>query len=178
MSIKRLNKEVFSAKGPIVKIGNEDVEFLKEEVQYNERHRIRLCTHENVEDTLHEMLIVLNKGIYIRPHKHLSKSESFHIVEGLVNVIIFDQEGKIVDVIPMGAYPSAHKFYYRLSPKCYHTPIIVSDIVVFHETTNGPFTGEDTVFAPWAPNEQDSVGVEKFMYQLTTDIAALDISPK
>lgn len=36
------------------------------------------------------MLIVMAKGSYIRPHKHKNKSESFHIIEGLLDVIVFD----------------------------------------------------------------------------------------
>ena len=87
---------------------------LKEKGLMNKRQRSRLCAHNEVGDTLHEMLIIHTKDTYVRPHKHLNKSESFHIVEGSLNVILFDEEGQITDVIQMGNYLSGNFFYYRL----------------------------------------------------------------
>ena len=74
------------------------------------RSRIRLCAHPDVNDTLHEMLIVHEKGTYVRPHKHLNKTESVHIIEGSVDVVIFDDDGNITDVIQMGDYKSGRNF--------------------------------------------------------------------
>ena len=65
----------------------------------NTRERVRLCTHQSVEDAVHEMLIVHIKGTYIRPHKHPNKSESFHIIEGNLDVVVFDDAGDLLEVI-------------------------------------------------------------------------------
>jgi hypothetical protein len=48
----------------------------------------------------------------------------------------------------------------------FHTLIIRSDVLVFHETTNGPFDRRDTVFAPWAPQDGDVNAVSTFMADL------------
>lgn len=168
MRVKQLNEEVLFADDRIVKVGRRDIEFLKERARCNQRKRIRLCAHKDIDNRLHEMLIVHTKDTYVRPHKHLNKSESFHIIEGLVDVVVFDEVGDIIEVVQMGDYSSERKFYYRVSDSYYHSLFITSDFLVFHETTNGPFRRSDTVFAPWAPEEGDSVAVKGFMEQLQT----------
>ena len=101
------------------------------------------------------MLIVLTKDDYIRPHKYLYKTESFHVIEGSAVVIFFDEEGGIQEVIHVGDTSSGKQFYFRNDDARFHTQIITSDFLVFHEVTNGPFNRDDTIFAPWAPEEND-----------------------
>lgn len=162
MRVKQFNEEVLFADDRSVKVGCRDIEFLKERAGYNERRRIRLCAHKDIDDILHEMIIVLKKDAYIRPHKHLTKTESYHIVEGLVDIVIFDEIGNIVEVVRMGSYSSGLVFYYRTSGPYYHVMLIRSDFLIFQETTNGPFKRSDTIFAPWAPEESDSAKVKEF----------------
>lgn len=166
MQAKTVNSEVFESEEPIVKISRADIAFLKSRAAQNERKRIRLCTHRGVNDLLHEMLIVHEKSVYVRPHKHSFKIESVHIIEGLVDVVVFDDEGNISDVIPMGDYASGLKFYSRMSNPYYHTLLIRSEVLVFHEITNGPFKKEDTIFAPWAPFETDLDAINGFMMEI------------
>jgi cupin fold WbuC family metalloprotein len=160
------NEEVLYATDPIVQIDRDDIADLVQRSDRNPRARIRICSHRSAEDKVHEMLIVHARKTYVPPHKHLAKSESFHVIEGLVDVVLFDEAGKLSEVIPMGDYRSGRKFYYRLSDPCYHTLLINSDHLVFHETTNGPFDRADTVFAPWAPDPSDAFAVEAFMDKL------------
>ena len=136
-----------------------EIEYFKRLSLKNDRKRIRLCAHSAPTNILHEMLIVHGKDAYVRPHKHPGKSESVHIIEGLVDVVLFADDGRIDHVINMGEYSSGNIFFYRLEEPIFHTLIIRSDILVFHETTNGPFDREMTLFAPWAPIDtaQDSI---------------------
>ena len=178
MHAKQINEEVFIAEDPIVTVGYQDIEFLKEKSKYNRRKRIRLCAHRDVEDKVHEMFIVHTKETYVRPHKHLNKSESFHINEGSVDVVVFDDDGNIMEVIQMGDYSSGRKFYYRISAPYYHTLYITSEFLVFHETTKGPFRRDDTIFAPWSPEEGDIAAVEKFMKQLAQAVESSILPPE
>lgn len=166
MRMKRANDEVFYADEPIVRVGCREIEFLKERADLNERKRARLCAHTGTDDKLHEMVIVLKKEAYIRPHKHLNKTESFHIIEGLVDVVIFDEDGRIVDVVEMGDYSTARNLYYRLSDPYYHTVLIRSDFLVFHETTDGPFDRSKSIFAAWAPEETDYMAGREYNMRL------------
>ena len=164
------NTEVMYSIDKIERINKNNIEEFKLLSSKNPRKKIRLCVHHNKNELIHEMLIVHERGVYIRPHKHLGKIESTHIIEGIVDVVIFDDYGNIEDVIRMGDYASGNIFYYRLAASLYHTLIIRSDILVFHETTNGPFNRIDTVFPSWAPLEENEQCVFNYMNQLTQEI--------
>ena len=147
------------------------IKWLKAKAIGNTRERVRLCTHQSVEDAVHEMLIVHIKGTYIRPHKHPNKSESFHIIEGTLDIVIFDDAGNIFEVVNMGEYSSGDQFFWRLSQSYFHTVIPRSDVVVFHETTGGPFVKETSnVPAPWSPTEDDIESIDLYTKRLNTSV--------
>lgn len=163
---RSLSPEVLYSEAVITATDRSDIAHFKQLSSRNLRKRIRLCAHGAPDDRLHEMLIVHERGAYVRPHKHPGKSESTHIIEGLVDVVMFDDDGTIGSVIRMGDYASGRIFYYRLAVPVFHTLIIRSDVLVFHETTNGPFDRMDTVFAPWAPDDGDVDSVSAFVSDL------------
>ena len=148
---KPYNNEVLFASEPLVRVDRELIELLKARVAGNERKRMRLCAHQDVQDALHEMFVVHTQETYVRPHKHPG-SESFHVIEGLVDVVLLDDAGRVTHVIRMGEYTSGLPFFHRLSQPCFHTLIIRSELIVFHETKNGPFQPSDTAFPSWAPD--------------------------
>jgi cupin fold WbuC family metalloprotein len=102
------------------------------------------------------------RGVYVRPHKHVGKTESMHVVQGLAEVVFFDEGGTVREVVPVGDPQSGRAFYYRLASPWYHTLSVSTDFFVFHEVTNGPFRREDTLFAPWSPDEADANGIAQF----------------
>jgi len=151
-----INEEVFTTSDSIAKVSKKDIEWLKAKALGNSRERVRLCAHQRVEDAVHEMLIVHTKGTYIRPHMHPNKSESFHIIEGALDILVFDDFGAIIEVVNMGEYSSGDQFFWRLSESYFHTVIPRSDLVIFHETTSGPFVRETSnVPASWSPVEDE-----------------------
>ena len=165
---KAESAEVRYATDAIVLVDAGDVAGLKRAAEENVRRRARLCAHHSVGDRLHEMLIVHTSDTYVRPHKHLDKSESFHIIEGDVDVVVFNDDGGVAEVMRMGAFASGRPFYYRLAAPLFHTLLIRSDVLVFHETTSGPFSRADTVFAPWAPEDGDASAVRRYLADLET----------
>ena len=166
MQFKELNSEVLVANGALTQVGRADIELLKKKAAENPRRRSRICAHRGNEDRIHEMLIVLAADCYIRPHKHFGKSESLHLIEGSASAVFFDDAGAVTEVVPLGDYPSRHPFYYRLEVPRFHTLLIHSAFLVFHETTNGPFNRADTAFASWSPEETDLAGRQLFMKHL------------
>lgn len=163
---RSLNPEVLYSESAITVTDRSDIDLFKKLSSRNQRKRIRLCAHVEPNDLLHEMLIVHERGAYVRPHKHPGKTESTHIIEGLVDVVVFDDEGRIESVIRMGDYASGKTFYYRMAIPVFHALIIRSDVLVFHETTNGPFDRRDTIFAPWAPEDSDVNFASDFLADL------------
>jgi len=170
MNLRKASEEVYIALDPIVRLGSEEVAFLKEAATRSPRRRARICAHKSNDDKLHEMLIAIAGDSYIRPHKHFGKSESFHIVEGTVDVAVFDDAGKLVDVVELGAPGSGRRFFYRLSESAFHTLVIRSQFLVMHEVTNGPFDPKQSAAAAFAPEEADRAAAQAYMRKVTAEV--------
>ena len=56
MNFKEVNKEVLYTTDTIVNINSENIERLKNIAVGNSRKRVRLCCHNDIENSLHEML--------------------------------------------------------------------------------------------------------------------------
>jgi len=168
--IKEFNEEVLYATDQVVKVGREELDLLKERAKNNKRHIMRICAHPNTEDTLHEMFIAIQQGAYIRPHRHLNKSESFHVIEGTVDVVLFNDNGSVTQINRVADLASGGTFYHRVSDPFYHTLLVRSEYLVFHEITNGPFKQEHTEYAPWAPTERDVARVRAYYSELSKSV--------
>lgn len=169
--MKPLGPGVHVADEPIVHVGRSDIGFLKEGVYDNERSRTRLCAHKENGNKLHEMFIVMGRDTYIRPSQHLNKDESLHVLEGSADFVFFDEQGRVVKIVALGDYSSGRQFYCRTPAFTFHTLVIQSELLIVHETTQGPFDRADTVFASWAPEDGDKAAVSRFMERLRAQIA-------
>lgn len=119
-------------------------------------HKCALCLHHDPRDPVHEMLNVFSRGFYAAPHRHPSKCETKTILRGRLLVVLFDEAGRVSRRITLGD-PATGIRCVRLEANIYHTNLPLDDIVVFLETTSGPYLGpEGSEFAPWAPNETDA----------------------
>src|SRR5262245_27404782 len=137
MPIRENSLEVLVALDDVVEIAGADVLALGRRTAESPRRRSRLCAHRDPEERLHEMFICLQQDTYVRPHKHARKVESFHIVQGEVDVLIFNEEGLIQQVLSLGEFRSQKPFYYRLTVPAFHSVLPRTPLVFFHETTNG-----------------------------------------
>ena len=157
---KKINEEVYYTKDGITWVGNKEIKWLKQNAIQNVRKRARICAHHDPDDALHEMIIALTEDIYVVPHKHRHKTESFHIIEGVQKVILFDDDGEVVNYFVMGGDSPDRISYLRIPSETYHTVLPLSPVVVFHETTNGPFLPQKTIYASWAVKEDDVSSIE------------------
>ena len=173
MKIRKQSDEVFYAEGAIVTLAAADLEFLKQQTLRNPRKRARLCAHRDVSDPLHEMIIVNARDTYVRPHKNTAKPKSFQMLEGMMDVVVFDDAGKVTSVTRLGPYGSGHSSYFRLHETRFHTLRTLTPIGIFQETTRGPFVMGDTVFAAWAPEDKDIAACELFLRRIDADVARL-----
>ncbi|HUL51243.1 MAG TPA: WbuC family cupin fold metalloprotein [Candidatus Nitrosotalea sp.] len=174
MEIKRISDEVFYAGGEIIEFGARELDFLKAQTARNPRKRARLCTHIDAADRLHEMIIVNVRDTYVRPHKNTNKPKSFQVLEGRMDVVVFDDHGTVISVTHLGSYDSGRPYYFRLHETRYHTLRTTSDIVLFQETTIGPFRQGDTVFAPWAPEDGQVAACAEFLKNMDAAVARLN----
>jgi cupin fold WbuC family metalloprotein len=152
-------------------IGRDSIDFLKSRLPSSPLGRVRVCAHASDLDTLHEMVIAMGRETYIRPHRHLTKTESYHLIEGEMDVILFDGQGRIRQVVEMGPADAGKIVFYRLSISAFHSMVIRTPTVVFQETTNGPFRKEETLYAPWAPMDADGERVARFRHDMARELA-------
>jgi cupin fold WbuC family metalloprotein len=147
----------------IIEIRPEQLGELKRAAAEAPLKRARLCLHHDHSDQVQEMVIAFDRGTYVRPHRHRGKTESFHVIEGELEVVFFDDGGRVTRRVRMGPRDSGHAFLYRLSSSLWHSVVPLSDFVVIHETTTGPFVKGETEFPPWGPEDSDAAGVREFL---------------
>lgn len=152
--------EVLYPEEDIAVVNTSDLQELKRLALLNPSQRVRLCTHRSPNDRLHEMFIVHAQDCYVRPHKHIKKTESITILEGEVDVVLFNEDGKILQINQLGAPETRKIFYQRLPQETYHMLIIRTELLVFHEITSGPFRRGNTIFPDWAPAKQGVASME------------------
>jgi cupin fold WbuC family metalloprotein len=154
---------IFYNDSEIVEVGHDWYERLKQCAFDADRKRARLCLHHSPNDPLHEMIIVFHRDTVIRPHRHLTKTESFHMIFGELDIVLFDSEGMATRVIQMGNLASGKTHVYRLSGPVWHSVIVRTEYAAIHEVTNGPFSVEDSDFAPWAPSDSEPQRLREFL---------------
>ena len=159
--------EVIVNTEPVAKVDDKVVQDLKKRAAAGPNGQARLCLHRDLGDPVQEMIIVHCKGAYVRPHKHECETESFHVIEGAMLVVLFGEGGAEVDRFRMGERPAGDCFVCRIEKGLWHTMVPLTDAVVFLETTQGPFRGEDhNTYASWAPQPDDKKGVAAFLERL------------
>jgi cupin fold WbuC family metalloprotein len=105
------------------------------------RKRKNLNLHSSDDFCCHRLFNAIEPGSYIRPHRHLdpAKDETFVIVRGALGVIMFNDDGSIVDSVILTAGGPA---------------IAVAPGTVFFEAKAGPYLPLSTEEIPdWAPAE-------------------------
>ena len=128
------------------------------------RLRMNHNFHSGAADNPHRFLNVLLRGTYIRPHRHSAppKSESFIVLEGMADVILFDDRGAVTARYPLGAEsPEGRLWGVDISPGVWHTILARTARVVCFEVKPGPWIpSTDKEFAAWAPaeNNPDAAG--------------------
>jgi cupin fold WbuC family metalloprotein len=163
---------VFYGSKALVLVDRSIIEFLKEQARTNRMRRARICAHPDPDADQHDMLIASHRDTYVAPHRHLLKSESFLVIEGEADVLLFGQDGRLATRFTMGPCGSNHPFFYRMPAGQYHGLDIRSELVVFAESTKGPFRPEETENAAWAPAPHDTAAGRAFIAALPRSAVA------
>lgn len=149
------NSAVLIAEQPFGTISSDAIERLKNMALAAPLKRARICLHGSHEDAVQEMVIALHRDTYIRPHRHQNGTESFHMIEGAVLVVFFEETGDVLKTLRLEADIRA-TFLYRLSASFWHAVIPLTEFAVFHEVAKGPFGLSE--YPAWEPaNEPGAI---------------------
>lgn len=175
-AFRRVAPEVYYADGGFYAVGPEEIGLLKQTAAGSPRKRARLCLHGGPDDTQQEMVIVMHRDAYVRPHRHHDKVETFSMLEGRCRLLTFEEDGtpqKLETLCPPG---SGQPFFYRMPTGLYHTLLFDEEWTVFIETTVGPFDPGASEGASWAPPEDDPRGGHAFLQAVV--VSASSVSKK
>lgn len=147
-------------------LGQQEIDEVVAAALVNGSGRARINAHRSLDAEIHEMVIAFRGGSYVRPHRHRSKRESFHVIAGRIDAVVFDDQGTVKQRLKLGAYGSEFPFYLRSEHNDWHCFVVVSDLALVHETTNGPFRQDDSEFPTWAPNPDDEESIRIFLNRI------------
>jgi cupin fold WbuC family metalloprotein len=119
----------------------------------------RLRAHHNIHatpaDPVQRFLVVAQRDSYFRPHRHASRSELALLLRGAVDVLLFDDAGRVLARHAVGA--DADNFAYETPQGVWHTLVPRAAGCAFLEVKEGPYDPATAVqFAAWAPPEGDA----------------------
>jgi cupin fold WbuC family metalloprotein len=154
--VRQVAPEVLYADQEVVTADPALVAALRAMAEASPRRRARLCAHPDPDAAQQEMLIVMAGDSYVRPHRHLHKSETLTVLEGAAEALLFSGDGRLEQRIDMAPFGGTGAFFYRMPAGRYHSLMIRTPWLVFLETTAGPFAPDASEGAPWAPPEDGS----------------------
>jgi cupin fold WbuC family metalloprotein len=117
----------------------------------------RLRAHMNVHDTLdanvQRLFIATEPETYMRPHRHPEdhKWEFFVVLEGAIDLLIFEEDGSLQQRIPMA--PDKTRAV-EVPPGTWHAYVCQQSGTLALEVKEGAYIPTpEADFAPWSPAE-------------------------
>ena len=135
---------VFCRHSDIVSIDEKDIVALKSAAFEAPLKRARYCLHRDSDAPVQEMVIAVHRESRIPVHRHMGKCESVHMIEGEMEILVYNEKKELDTTIGLGPLGSGRSIFCRISSEIWHSVKPLSEFVVFHETTRGPFLKEET----------------------------------
>ena len=145
----KAKSESYYCRAKSIVIDDAAVAWLKEKLKATPGNTVRICLHQDAASQFHEMLIAHKRGGEFKAHKHLAKSESYHVIEGRLRVNRYDEQGKVSEFLILGPAGSGLPFLHRIPIGVWHSTEPDGDYVIFHESKPGPFVSTDNVYPDW-----------------------------
>ena len=120
------------------------------------RKRLNYNFHESLDDPVQRLIVVMQKGTYIRPHRHAveNKWEFAVALQGRMQVILLNDDGSLKERVELA--PGGQTIGLEIPAAAWHTWLALEEDAAFFECKRGPYHPEKTnVFAPWSPPEGD-----------------------
>jgi len=117
------------------------------------RLRAHLNVHENLDSAVQRLFIATEPATYMRPHRHVEahKWEFFVVLDGQIDLLIFDAAGHVMQRTPMSRTATRAV---EIPPNTWHAYVCMQPGTVALEVKEGAYlpTPEHD-FAPWSPAE-------------------------
>jgi len=117
----------------------DDFDELDEMALQSDRKRSHLNLHGSYDEKVQRLFISLLKGSYVEPHYHElpHQWEIFVVVEGVVEVTIYNTDGSEIERLLVGEGQSCKVV--EIAPMDIHSVRCISDKALMLEVKEGPF---------------------------------------
>lgn len=142
-------------------ITTEDLHELAGKAADSERQRAHLNVHEALDANVQRLFIATEPETYMRPHRHpeAHKWEFFVVLEGAIDLLIFEEDGTLKQRIPMS--PDRTRAV-EVPPGTWHAYVCQQSGTLALEVKEGAYIPTpEADFAPWSPAE-NMPGAAKF----------------
>lgn len=116
------------------------------------RGRTHLNLHDTTDDPIQRVVIALEPGTYVRPHRHGDGVwELFVALDGACAVLIFDDQGVVTQRVDLAADGARLA---QVPVGTWHSVVALEPGTIAFECKPGPYCQTtDKNFAAWAPQE-------------------------
>jgi cupin fold WbuC family metalloprotein len=136
-----------AVEGGIRTIGEDRIAALAADAAAAPRKRSHFLLHDGPHDQVQRLLIVLQPGTYVRPHKHSEQWELLVLQRGGAELLSFSDEGQVLSRTAFGlAGPIA-----EIAAGTWHGIVVLEPATAVLEVKPGPYRANE--FAQWAPDE-------------------------
>lgn len=141
------NERVYFAASENIKLSRQQIFLFREISILNNLEVSRICLHRDQNSLIQEMIMFHCKSTTVGPLKQLNQSISYHIVDGVIQISVYENE-KIRDTYTLSSISYSNKQLgsIRINPDEYRTVSSITENAIFIETTNGPFKDDDTIW--------------------------------
>ena len=135
-------------------IDQEIIDTLCREADAAPRRRAHLNLHDDLEEDVQRLLIAMQPGTYIRPHRHPEpyKKETLVVLQGRCACFTFADDGSIENSTVLDPIKGTHLC--EFPDLGWHSVVCLTKNTVVLEFKRGPYAPlAPENFAPWAPKE-------------------------
>ena len=143
---------------------------LDRKAQASPRLRTNHNLHEAPAAAVQRLAIKLRRGTYIRPHRHPRRWELGLVLQGRMDLVLFDDGGALTERVTMT--PVQGTLAMELPAGTWHSYVCVSDAATFFEVKEGPYDPALSNFAPWSPPEGDALAAPYLEWMATAAVGA------
>ena len=144
--------------------------------QASPRLRTNHNLHEQPQAAVQRLAVKLRRGTYIRPHRHPLRWELGIVLQGRMDLVLFDDQGALMERVTMT--PVRGTLALELPQRTWHSYICVSDAATFFEVKEGPYDPVTaSEFAPWAPAEGDAQAAQYLEWMTNAPVGTAFSTP-
>ncbi len=141
-------------KYPLKQIDNALLDSLTQKAKDAPRKRAHHNLHQDLDDPIQRLLVAIEPGTYIRPHRHASPDtfEIFLLLRGSAVFLLFDETGKVIErsLLKAGGPVMA----VEIPAKTWHAMASLESGTIFFEIKQGPYVQpKEHHVASWSPAE-------------------------